>query len=66
MARETIRVKIDKEGNLEIETKGFVGKNCTEATSNLELFLGKAGEKEYTADYYKKGPRGKKTFITTK
>ena len=66
MAKETIRVKIDKEGNLQIEAQGFKGKSCTEATADLEVFLGKAGEKELTADYYKKDTGDKKNFISTK
>ena len=64
MAKEVIKVKVDKLGNLEIETIGFKGKSCTEATADLEVFLGNAGKTEFTADFYKKDDGGKKTFIS--
>lgn len=64
MAKETIRVKIDKDGNMEISVSGIRGKTCTEITSDLEVYLGRVGEREYTADYYKKPEEPRNTWIT--
>lgn len=67
MSKEIIRAKIDKKGNIEIETKGIKGKTCIEATADLEAYLGKQiGEKEFTTDYYKKPEPSNKSWITRK
>lgn len=62
--RETIRVKIGKDGSIEVSVNDVKGKNCTEITQDLEVYLGAVGEKEFTADYYKKDDPGKKAWIT--
>lgn len=55
MAKEVIRIKIKKDGTTVIRAEGIEGKSCIEATEPLEVFLGKQkGDKELTADYYKK------------
>jgi len=55
MAKEVIRVTIKPDGNMQVAVEGVQGKNCIEATQDLEVFLGKQkGERELTADYYKK------------
>lgn len=64
MAKETIRVKIRKDGSMEVSVDDVKGKNCTELTEELEVYLGAVGEKEFTADYYKKDDPAKKAWIT--
>ena len=62
--KETIRVKINKDGTMELSVNDVKGKSCTEITEELEVYLGAIGEKELTADYYKKDDPGKKAWIT--
>jgi hypothetical protein len=56
MARETIKIKITKDGNATITTENFVGKACVTATEELEARLGKVVNREHTAEYYKPEP----------
>ena len=64
MAKEVIRVKIDKQGGMQFEVAGAKGKSCTELTEGLEVYLGKVTEREFTADYYKPAGPEKKNFVT--
>jgi hypothetical protein len=65
MASEVIKVKVTKDGQLEVMAEGIVGKSCVEATADLEVYLGKqVEEREYTADYFKKEPPKKENWIT--
>lgn len=64
MSKETIVASIDKNGNIELSVEGIKGKSCVDATADLEVYLGAVGEKEYTADYYKKKDPEKKVWIT--
>ena len=42
-----------KTGEIKIETKGFSGPECIEASKFLEKALGKVIEEKKTAEYYK-------------
>lgn len=64
MAKKVIKVTIKPDGTNVVEVEGVPGKKCTELTEGLEVFLGKAGQKEFTADYYKPDPAGPETWIT--
>lgn len=52
MSKEII-VTVDALGSTEVETKGFTGKSCADATKELEAALGKVTADRKTADYYK-------------
>lgn len=52
MSKEII-VTVDPIGGVEVATKGFSGKSCTDATKELEEALGKVTSDKKTGDYYK-------------
>lgn len=47
-----IKVTISPDGKIKIETKGFVGKECVEATKELEKALGSDKKQTFTGEYY--------------
>lgn len=62
--KQEIRVKIKDDGSVVVTGSGFEGKNCVEATQDLEVFLGtQKKDREYTADYYK-APTPPDTWIS--
>lgn len=61
--REEIRVTIEEDGGASVEVKNMAGKSCVKATEGLELYLGSAGQRELTPDYYKK-EKQKEAWIT--
>jgi len=50
---KTIKVHVSKEGDTKIETQGFSGVACKEATKQLEKALGSVSNEKLTDDYYK-------------
>ena len=48
----TIEIVISPTGETVIQTKGFRGSSCREATQRLEQALGKATREEPTAEFY--------------
>jgi len=63
LARKQITAKIDKKtGKITMETSGFTGAECVEATKEIELALGKVESQEKTPEYYKK-PDDKEAWI---
>ena len=50
---ETITVTIHK-GNVQIETKGFPGAECREATAAIEKALGGVESERLTPEFYHK------------
>ena len=48
-----IKVHVDKEGGTKIETEGFTGTACKDATKELEEAIGVATKETFTDDYYK-------------
>jgi len=52
----TVIVEIDEQGNVRIDTKGFSGKSCKDATRELEIALGIVTDEKLTADYYRAEP----------
>jgi len=51
---KTIDVIIDTDGNIEVQTSGFVGAECKKATAELERQLGKVTDDTVTPDYHKR------------
>lgn len=50
---QEVLVYINKDGGIKIETKGFSGKQCIEATAELEKLLSDVNRK-FTSEYYQK------------
>ena len=48
----TIEVVISPQGETKIETKGFAGSECREASRFLESALGKATSESLTAEFH--------------
>jgi hypothetical protein len=54
MALEEVHVTIPKGGEgITVETKGFVGKACTDVTAELERRLGKVQTDTKKSEYYR-------------
>lgn len=49
---KTIEILIDPEGQATLQTKGFTGSSCRQASKFLEAALGQAMRDERTADHY--------------
>ena len=47
-----IVIEVSDEGELKIETKGFVGKSCIEESNFLKELLGKEVHQQLTPAYY--------------
>ena len=54
MARKTIELTVEPNGQINIEAVGFSGPDCEKATAFLEQVLGKATHKRHTPDYYRR------------
>jgi hypothetical protein len=64
MGQKRIIALIDPNtGNVTIETQGFTGKQCIEATKEIELTLGTLQARELTSEAYK-GDDPKEAYIT--
>jgi hypothetical protein len=48
----TIEIIVQPDGQTKIETKGFVGSECQEATKFLEKVLGQRTSEQLTAEFY--------------
>jgi hypothetical protein len=49
----TIEIVVDTKGATVIETKGFEGGSCKDATRRLQAALGATTDDKNTADFYK-------------
>jgi hypothetical protein len=52
MMMKTIEVIVNPQGEVKVETKGFTGGSCREASKALEEALGVKGEERMTAEFY--------------
>ena len=50
--KKIIRVIVDPKGETRIETKGFTGPDCREASRFLEQALGHPVNEQLTAEFY--------------
>jgi beta-lactam-binding protein with PASTA domain len=55
---KTIEVMISPKGETEIETRGFVGRSCQQASQFLEQALGTKVSEMATAEFYQTQPQG--------
>jgi len=49
---KTIEIIISPEGQTRVETKGFVGSECRQASQFIEQALGQRIGEQFTADYH--------------
>lgn len=54
----TIEVIISPQGETKIETKGFIGSSCQQASQFLEQALGAKVSERPTAEFYQTQPQG--------
>ena len=54
---KTIHVTIDTEGKIEVETTGFRGADCEQASAFLERALGKVDGKVHKPEFYRPNAR---------
>jgi len=52
MEMQELEITIDKDGKVQVATRGFHGEGCLAATKNIEDAVGTVEEREYTAEYY--------------
>jgi hypothetical protein len=50
--RRTIEVTVSREGATTIQTKGFAGSSCREASRTLEQALGAAVAEQLTSEFH--------------
>ena len=48
----TIEVVIDSQGNVRLQTAGFSGSNCRQASAALETALGVVQTEQVTSEFY--------------
>ncbi len=51
-----IEITVAQDGSTKVETKGFEGNRCSEATRFLERSLGCVTSDKRTAEFYARGP----------
>ena len=49
---KTIEIIVDRQGNSRLQTKGFAGSSCKDASAELEKALGQIAEEKLTAEFY--------------
>jgi hypothetical protein len=54
--KRIIRVIVGPKGDVKIETKGFTGPACREASKFLEQTLGQPASEQLTAEFYQAQP----------
>jgi len=52
MSSKTIEIVVSPQGQAKIETKGFAGAECREASRFLEKALGKQAVEQLTAEFH--------------
>jgi hypothetical protein len=49
---KTIEIIVTREGKTSVQTKGFSGASCRDASQFIEQALGKVAEDKLTAEFY--------------
>ena len=49
---KTIKITVDPKGNVRVETQGFIGGECREASRFVEQALGTRSAETLTAEFY--------------
>lgn len=50
--RKVIEIIVDSKGQSRVETKGFVGNECRQASKFIEQALGKRTDEKLTAEFH--------------
>jgi len=50
---KTIEIVVDRAGYATVQTKGFVGSTCRDASRFVEQALGKQVDEQQTAEFYR-------------
>ena len=58
MTQKRIEITVSPEGATSIETTGFTGSSCKDATRDLERALGVAGRESLLPEYFQQGNTG--------
>lgn len=53
---KTIEIIVSPKGETQVETKGFVGGECREASKFVEEALGKRGQERMTSEFHVSQP----------
>jgi hypothetical protein len=53
---KTIEITVDPQGQAKVETKGFSGSECREASRFLEQALGRSTRETLTAEFHQNQP----------
>ena len=56
--KKIIRIIVSPKGEAKIETKGFSGPECREASKFIEQALGQPISEQLTAEFYQSQPAG--------
>ena len=54
---KTIEITVGPDGRTKVETKGFTGSECRQASELLELALGKRTGERLTGEFYQSQPQ---------
>jgi hypothetical protein len=54
---KTIKIIVSPTGQARVETKGFTGSECREASRFIEKALGKRTSEQLTAEFYQQQPQ---------
>lgn len=55
---KTIEITVSSKGETTVQTKGFTGGECREASRFVEQALGRKAGETLTAEYYQEQPTG--------
>ena len=57
MSRQHVEITVRPDGSTTVQTRGFAGPSCREASRFIERALGKATGEQLTAEYYQTNPQ---------
>jgi hypothetical protein len=56
---QTIEITVDAKGEVTVQTKGFTGSSCREASQFIEQALGRRTSEQLTAEFHQVLPEAK-------
>ena len=56
----TVDIVVDRKGQVTVQTRGFAGPACKEASRFLEEALGRRGPERLTAEYFQRTEAGQR------
>lgn len=64
MSTKKLNITISQEGDVEIDAEGFQGRECEEATRDIERAIGSVEERERKDEYYQQPEREENQAFT--